>query len=170
MEKLEDKVEDAKQELRDINEIIKGFRNELVHGVRSKDDKMSTIALATLIGLLAGGIGAGVTVHKIHKSKDADQVDQVDEVAVGQIDVQLQLTDLDLLQIPCSNEYIAKSENGDLLCREMFCLMQTRGIDSTTSGASCEEISNISNTLVILDQCKDAEEKDNCYRLFRERK
>lgn len=169
MEKLEDKVEDAKKELQDINEIIKEFRNELVHGVRSKDDKMSTIALAALIGLLAGGIGVGVTVHKIHKSKD-DQIDQVDEVAVGQIDVQLQLTDLDLLKIPCSNEYISKSENGDLLCREMFCLMQTRGIDSQTSGTSCEEISNISNTLVILDQCKDAEEKESCYRLFRERK
>jgi hypothetical protein len=163
--KVKEELDDARADIRDINAIIREFRNELAHGVKSREDNMSTIALAALIGILAGGIGAGVTVHKIHKSKETDQVD---EVSVGQVEVQLQLTDLDLLKVPCSNEYIDK--NSDLLCREMFCLMQTRGIDSQTSGQECSAIQNLNNTLVILDQCKSAEEKEECFRLFRERK
>ena len=131
---------------------------------------MSTIALSILIGIIVGGTGAGITVHKIHKSKQEQAEQPSEQVAERQVEVQLQLTDLDLLQIPCSDEYIEK--HSDLLCREMFCLMQTRGIDSQTSGSDCSAISNLSNTIEILEQCAESEglEKEDCYRLFRERK
>ena len=80
------------------------------------------------------------------------------------------LTDIDLLTVPCSSEYIGV--NGDLLCREMFCLMQTRGIDAKVSGQDCNAISNVQNTLVILETCRDVESKidDKCIQIYRERK
>ena len=83
------------------------------------------------------------------------------------------LTDVELLEKPCSEKYI--ESHGDGLCREMFCLMMTRGIDSETSGSQCEQIANINNTLMILKACsfseEDSEEKrEDCVQVFRERK
>lgn len=168
-ENIQDEIQDARDELNDLQLKVKEFRNQFAHGrVQIGKWDMSAIALSALIGLILGGAGAGITVHKIHKGKE-EPPPKTEEVATKQIDVQLQLTDLDLLKIPCSDEYIAKHDS-DLLCRELFCMMQSRGIDSQTAGSSCEEISNISNTIMILDECKDAANQEDCYRLFRERK
>jgi len=63
----------------------------------------------------------------------------------------------------------------------MFCRLQTRGIDSKTSGSECEEISNIANTKAILKACVqtvkvDGEEletsslNEDCVDLFSKRK
>ena len=46
-------------------------------------------------------------------------------VAEKQIEVEAALTDQDLLEIPCSKDYL--SENGESLCREMYCYLMTRG-------------------------------------------
>jgi len=75
------------------------------------------------------------------------------------------LTEPDLLKVPCSSEFI--ESNGDLLCREMFCRMTTRGIDSKTSGGECERISNISDKQLILRECsKLGEGYKECVDLF----
>ena len=82
------------------------------------------------------------------------------------------MTDVSLLEVPCSVAYIEKAETGDLLCREMYCLLQNRGLDSSTSQAQCEEISNLKNSLIILDACKGLEPDPYraCLQIFSQRK
>jgi len=76
-----------------------------------------------------------------------------DETAEKQQDVILQLTDLDLVKPVCAPEFIEKKT--DLLCREMFCRMQQRGVDAKT-GSECENIGNVLNKKAIRDACKHA--------------
>ena len=63
-----------------------------------------------------------------------------------------QVTDPDLVAVSClGKEHI--DQHGDLLCREMFCRLQQRGIDAKTSSTECEEISNIAiNKKIILNR------------------
>jgi len=123
-----------------------------------------------LVGLIAGGAltAGGILVF----DKDDEPAPIVDNsVAAVQQEVILQLTDLHIASVPCSSDFIETYTDG--LCREMFCRMQSRGIDSQTSGAECEEIANINNTVAILATCSDIEAPEAaeaCYTLFRERK
>ena len=92
--------------------------------------------------LVIGGliVGAGGVVL-INNNKPTD-----DKTSQSQQEVIKQLTDLDVIKELCAPEIITDNENR-LLCREMTCLVYSRGIDSQTSGATCEEISNIANTI-----------------------
>ena len=127
-----------------------------------------------LLGVIAGGglVGGGMVLFR----PDPDPVEPVvivpdNSVAESQQEVILQLTDLDIVQVPCSAEFIASQGPG--LCREMFCRMQSRGIDAQASGAECEEISNLNNSITVLQTCavvETPEELEKCYHLFRERK
>lgn len=123
------------------------------------------VSLASLI------IGSGAT-YLVTKPKERIQEPVVvipdNKVAEEQIEIQKQLTAPDLVSVACSKEYI--DENKDLLCREMFCRMQQRGIDAKTSSTECEEISNIANSIVIINTCKEQEDFQSCNQLFRERK
>ena len=87
---------------------------------------VTTYILIALGGLIVGGGSTAAIMLKVLKSKDAPPV-IVEQIAEQQIEVQKQLTQTDLLEVPCSAEFIDK--HSDLLCREMFCRMQTRGID-----------------------------------------
>tara|TARA_Y100000593_G_scaffold75978_1_gene140239 strand:+ start:96 stop:602 length:507 start_codon:yes stop_codon:yes gene_type:complete len=168
---MKDELEQAQEELQEVKTKIQQFRSELLQNqinLKGEQTMINAYLITGLISLLVGGGSGALIVHKIHNSKEETPV-QNEQVATGQIEVQLQLTDLDLLKIPCSDEYIEKHQS-DLLCRELFCQMQTRGLDAQTAGSTCEEISNIANTLIILEHCKDTEEKEECFRLFRERK
>ena len=120
-----------------------------------------------LIGTIVGGGGTAGTFMALNRRPDIVPVVIVpdNKVAEEQIAVQKQLTNIDLLEIPCSMEYIDKHEDG--LCREMFCRMTTRGIDSKTSGQECESIGNILNSVVILKACEGSED---CERIFEKRK
>ncbi len=123
-----------------------------------------------LIGL--GGLVVGsLTTIAITKDRTESQpaspiiVEPVDPVS----DVAKQLTNLDLLVEPCSAEYII--ENGDLLCREMYCRVMQRGVEAKTSGAECEEIANVANSQIIINHCETfIDEKEECYEKYRERK
>ena len=88
-----------------------------------------------------------------------------DETAEKQQAVILQLTDLDLVKPVCAPDFIEK--NTDLLCREMFCRMQQRGIDAKT-GSECENIGNVLNKKAIRDACKHAipETERACLEFF----
>ena len=129
---------------------------------------LQTYLILTLSSLIiGGGAGAAITA-KILKKKEPVAVIE-DKTSQVQQEIVLQLTDIDLLEVPCSNDFI--EAKGDLLCREMFCRMMSRGIDSQTSGQECEQISNIANTQIIRDDCKDEQfDPEECYRLYRERK
>tara|TARA_R100000152_G_C6743555_1_gene167256 strand:+ start:416 stop:820 length:405 start_codon:yes stop_codon:yes gene_type:complete len=134
---------------------------------------MSSIIIAAVVGLLVG-IGGTVGIQVATKPKPQEKPIIVavggDEVAKGQTEVQKELIDLDLLVEPCSKEFI--KDKDALLCREMFCRMQQRGIDSSTSQIDCSEISNIANTKEIQDACKGLQNEalDQCTDLFFKRK
>jgi len=123
-----------------------------------------------LIGL--GGLVVGsLTTIAITKDKTESQpvspiiIEPVDPVS----DVAKQLTNLDLLVEPCSAEYI--KENGDLLCREMYCRVMQRGVEAKTGGAECEEIANVANSQIIINHCESfIDGSKECYEKYRERK
>ena len=133
--------------------------------------KMETIIISAIIGLVLG-IGGTVGVQHLAKKPDDPVIIAVggDEVAKGQTEVQKKLIDLDLLVEPCSKSFIESKDN--LLCREMFCRMQQRGIDASTSQQDCSEISNIANTKEIQSSCElfKADERTECVDLFFKRK
>lgn len=136
--------------------------------MKLEGDNMITAYI--LIGL--GGLAVGsLTTIAITKDKTESQpvspiiIEPVDPVS----DVAKQLTNLDLLVEPCSAEYI--KENGDLLCREMYCRVMQRGVEAKTSGAECEEISNVANSQIIINHCETfIDDKEECYEKYRERK
>lgn len=127
------------------------------------------------VGVAGVASGAGVTFGLLRGRKGEEPPPIVvipdNTVAEKQVEVQIQLTDLDLVKGPCAEAFIASY--GDGLCREMFCWMQTRGLDSQTAGASCDAISNLNNTLAMRKVCagiEDPRAQEDCYQLFRERK
>ena len=135
---------------------------------------MTSLIIAAVVGLVVG-IGGTIGVQQATKPKEEPKPLVVavggDEVAKGQTEVQKELIDLDLLVEPCSKEFI-KEQKDSLLCREMFCRMQQRGIDAQTSQTDCESISNIANTKTIQDACKDlkGDQLTACTELFFRRK
>ena len=121
---------------------------------------MVEIILAGLIGLLIGVGGA-----KALETKKPVQ----DTTATKQQEVIQQLTDLDVIKELCNPEQ-TQTQDGLLLCREMTCLVYSRGIDSQTSGKQCEEISNIQNTMSMIEYCNDQGDGSLCTDLFWRRK
>ena len=138
---------------------------EMLDGIQKnyKGDYMTWIFLA--IGLVVGG-GTGTAITwKVMDNKIKNQKPIVvkEEVAEKQQDVIIQLTDLDLAKAIC--------DAGDmLLCREVLCLQFTRGMDSATSGKTCEEISNLNNSIKIMDYCSNAADPQKCLDVFWRRK
>ena len=134
------------------------------------DNMLLTITIAALSGLIVGGVSTAAIVHKrLQQQNTTPPIIVQDQVAAEQQEVIKQLTNLDMLVEPCSTEYI--NENSDLLCREMYCRVMTRGVDSQTSGQECEQISNVANSKVIVNHCESfLDEREECYDKYRERK
>lgn len=144
-----------------------------------KSKMITSYILIGLTGLFIGSITT-LAIKKDLRPKKEDTVIVVgDETSEAQQEVIKQVTSPDLVSVSCSKEHI--DQHGDLLCREMFCRLQQRGIDAKTSSSECEEISNIANTKIILESCVKEVEVDGenrkvsvfneeCTRLFRERK
>lgn len=142
-------------------------------------EKTMSAILITVAAVV--GIGAGAfTIHKI-KQKTIDKlIEDNAEIVIPpptiimqedkQGEVQIQLSDLDIVKLPCSEAYIL--QNGDGLCREMFCWAQTNSTTGGTPATSCDAISNINNSKSILATCNAVEPdlRTSCLQLFRERK
>lgn len=125
-----------------------------------------------IIGL-SGLILGGATTLVITKKREQPVSQPVEPIIIQPVDpvgnVAKQLTNLDLLIEPCSAEYI--NENGDLLCREMYCRVMQRGVEAKTSGQECEEISNVANSKLIINHCETfIDGSEECYEKYRERK
>jgi len=140
----------------------------------------SALLTAIIISALSGGLVVGGTMYAIDKRGESSNKQTTElvtaigsiksEIAEAQLITTKNLTDLDLLKEPCSKEYIKEYSN--LQCREMFCRVQTRGLDAAASQSECEEISNIQNSLIILDACNDREivAYQACINIFSKRK
>ncbi len=132
--------------------------------------KMEWVFLVVGI-IVGGGSGAGITFAFMKNKKPV--IVETNKVVEKMVEVDNSLTETDLLKVPCSAEYIDK--NGESLCREMFCRMNTRSGNQSNAASSkeCESISNLINTKIIIDSCKefsDVDQKDKCERLFEKRK
>jgi len=126
--------------------------------------KMDPLTWVMAVSLFLGGAGIGVGVTSAMNSGG-------DSAATTEAQAIVQLSDMDILKVPCSADYIG--DHGDGLCREMFCWAQTNSKIGETSGISCDAISNINNTITILDICGKFEapvDHVSCMTLFRERK
>jgi hypothetical protein len=128
---------------------------------------MTWIIVAAVAGLAVGGGG----VFALTKG-DAPVAPVVvaDVSAQKQAEVQVNLSNLDIVKPVCTSEFI--KENGDGLCREMFCFAQANSTTGAAGEKSCDAVSNVNNTLVILKTCGTLEGQPRleCFQTFRERK
>lgn len=124
-----------------------------------------TFLQALAIGLLTGTLGTtGVFLWIQGKQSPrneilANQSETLKELAAiqasihqGSVDIQKNLTSADLLKVSCSDEWM--ETHGPLLCREMFCRLQTREGDGASQD-ECEQIANLANSLTMIEGCKD---------------
>ena len=118
---------------------------------------LQTYIIIGLASLIVGGAGGAFTVHKINVKKAAPQLPIVieDRTSQEQQAVIKQLTNLDLIIPLCHPDHLDKEGSDDALCRYLACLQFSRGVDSKTSGAECEQISNIMNKSHIIRYCHD---------------
>ena len=129
--------------------------------------RLSWIMVAAAAGLLVGG---GTVFGFTHKEDGPVIVAPPDTTAKGQADAVASLTNLDVVKGVCDPAYI--KERGDGLCREMYCLAQANSTTGAATEKSCDAISNVNNSLVIIDVCLklDSQARLDCLTVFRERK
>ena len=101
------------------------------------------------VGLLVGG-GVGFGAAKLSEPKPPLVIE--DKTSQEQQEVIKQLTNLDLIMPLCTPDKEGKLDHADM-CRYLACLQYSRGIDSQTSGAECEKISNQMSSRAVLDHC-----------------
>jgi hypothetical protein len=128
---------------------------------------MTWIIVAAVAGLAVGGGSVFVVTHN---DKPVAPVVVADVSAQKQAEVQVNLSNLDIVKPVCTSEFI--KENGDGLCREMFCFAQSQSTTGAAGEKGCDAISNINNTKVILATCStlEAQPRLECFQTFRERK
>lgn len=128
---------------------------------------MTWIIVAAVAGLVVGGGGVFAFTHD---DKPAAPVVVADVSAQKQAEVQVNLSNLDIVKPVCTAEFI--KDNGDGLCREMFCFAQANSTTGAAGEKSCDAVSNVNNTLVILKTCGTLEgaPRAECFQTFRERK
>lgn len=128
---------------------------------------MTWIIVAAVSGLLVGG---GAVFGITHQKTPVAPVVVADVSAQKQAEVQVNLSNLDIVKPVCTSEFIAA--NGDGLCREMFCFAQSQSTTGAAGEKGCDAISNVNNTLVILKTCSTLEgpSRVECFQTFRERK
>lgn len=136
--------------------------------------KMTPLTIA-LLAFIGGGAVTGGTIWGINKSKQKDQ--DISEI-ISSLETQFEkaqasavvnLTETDLLKVPCSSEYINGVYNsdgtmvvagrGDLLCREMFCRMNRQGGGQNSGGGAgatsqeCQALSDTALNMLKIDLC-----------------
>lgn len=118
-----------------------------------------------VVGVASLLVGVGGTVALTPKAAPVEPV-----VVVPNEKVQEQLSNLDIVMPVCTTEFI--QQNGDGLCREMFCFAQSNSTVGAAGEKGCDAISNINNTKVILATCATLEgaARAECFQTFRERK
>jgi hypothetical protein len=134
-----------------------------------------TIGLLCFLGggLVTGGTIWGIQSAEKEKENTADVINAIGNLETkfeqSQAQAVTNLTEPDLLKIPCSMEFINGTfdkdgkqltpPNGDLLCREMFCRMNRQGGGQNSSGGAgatesdCASISAVQINKLKIDAC-----------------
>lgn len=110
--------------------------------------------IIAVIAFVVGASGGTGITYSLMKNRPV-QVIETNKVIEKMVEVDHSLTDADLLKIPCSKDYM--ETNGEGLCREMFCRMNTRSGNQSNAATAkeCEAIGNILNKKMILKKCGD---------------
>ena len=138
-------------------------------------DPITVGTIAFLIGsLITGGTIWGVQANQAKKNAETSKVIEAiakleTEFEQSQAKAVVNLTEPDLLKIPCSADYINGTmdekgkqltpANGDTLCREMFCRMNRQGGGQNSGGGAgataqdCSSISDANTSLIIAKTC-----------------
>ena len=114
-----------------------------------------------VVAFLSGGLltGGGMWLVKVRNDSDSEAASEIissigtlrSELESARAEATRNLTQPDLLEVACSAEYM--KEQGDLLCRELFCRMNRQGDGSGASGTECDSIANQANSVVMLGIC-----------------
>jgi hypothetical protein len=140
-----------------------------------------TIIQAAILGIMTGTLGTtGIFLWLSQKQDPTEQIlsnqsetlkdlaEIQSKLQEGELEIQKNLTSTDLLEVSCSKDWM--TDNTNMLCREMFCRLQTREGDAA-SQKECEEMANVANTFFIIEQCKKNQlEIDTCLKIIKERK
>jgi hypothetical protein len=114
--------------------------------------------ILVLIGVVVGaGGGSAITYQAVKPPQQ--QIPPVvvvpdNSIKEEEIKVQKQLTKLDIIEPLCTPEFIAKDEDGSLLCRELYCRVHATGGEA--SEKECETISNQLNKAALYRFCSKA--------------
>ncbi len=122
------------------------------------------IIIGIICFVIGAGGGAGITAAVMKNKPPEVVIVEPDKTSEKQQETILQLTDIELAKEIC------EKQGGTLLCREVLCLQFSRGIDSQTAGKTCEEISNIHNSITIMEECEKREDPERCLDIFWRRK
>lgn len=122
------------------------------------------IIIGIICFVIGAGGGAGITAVVMKNKPPEVVIVEPDKTSEKQQETILQLTDIDLAKEIC------EKQGGTLLCREVLCLQFSRGIDSQTAGKTCDEISNIHNSITIMEECEKREDPEKCLDVFWRRK
>lgn len=118
---------------------------------------MDTVYIA-VIALLVG-VGGTLGVQHALRPKDKDDTAEVlkaikeleSSIDKAEASAIVSLTEVDLLKIPCSSEYIEK--HSESLCREMFCRMNRQGQGQGSTAQECDSIGNAINSKAAIQTC-----------------
>jgi hypothetical protein len=136
-----------------------------------------TLGLLCFLGgsLVTGGAIWGVQNSEKNTENTAEVITAIGnlqtEFEKSQAKAVVNLTQPDLLKVPCSMEYIngtfdkdgkqLSPANGDLLCREMFCRMNRQGGGQNSGGGAgateqdCSAISGVKINKLKIDTCME---------------
>lgn len=132
---------------------------------------MSVLAII-IISALGGGIVTGGSIWAIQSKKQESEQQNISEVLeavkglesefeIAQASAVTNLTEPDLLKLPCSSEFIKEHDPSALLCKEMFCRMNRQGGGQNSSGGAgateqdCSAISGVSINLLKVQTCME---------------
>ena len=110
-----------------------------------------------LLSFLGGSLVTGGTILGITKAQKKEQdINQIitaleTEFEKAQASAIVNLTEPDLLKIPCSADYM--EQNGDMLCRSMFCRMNRQSEDKGSTESDCSSLTDTYLNTLKIETC-----------------
>lgn len=168
-EEIKDRVEQIQDEV--IDQVIDQVEDRFstVKNVLSGAKNMSILSII-IISALGGGIVTGGTIWAVQKNNEVTETNSEIITAIGNLETKFEeaqanavtnLTEPDLLKVPCSAEFISTHDKNALLCKEMFCRMNRQGGGQNSGGGAgateqdCSAISGVSINLLKVQTCMD---------------